>query len=113
MKKIFIYSGILLLILNSLLGLLLSAYEPFNWVLNDGVILVNLGLFNYLAVSRIKDGFKFFMTLFYIVSGLAEFLLGLFMKSYFTDNLLLIFLCLILITQVGIFTVIRYLSNYA
>ena len=27
------------------------------------------------------------MTLFFIVSGLAEFLLGLFMQGYFTDNL--------------------------
>jgi hypothetical protein len=65
MKKIFIYSGALLLMLNSLLGLVLSAYEPFNWVLNDGVILVNIALFNYVAVSNIKDGFKFSMTLFF------------------------------------------------
>ena len=113
MKKIFIYSGALLLLLNSLLGSILSAYEPFNWVLNDGVILVNLALFNYLTVSRIKDGFKFFMTLFFIVSGSAEFLLALFMKSYFTDNLLLILLCLILIIQVGVLAVIRSISNYA
>tara|TARA_B100001059_G_C17665544_1_gene491757 strand:+ start:224 stop:565 length:342 start_codon:yes stop_codon:yes gene_type:complete len=113
MKKIFIYSGALLLVLNSLFGLILSAYEPFNWGLNDGVILVNLALFNYLSVSGIKDGFKFFMTLFFIVSGSAEFLLGLFMKSYFTDNLLLILLCLILIIQVGVLAVIRSVSNYA
>jgi hypothetical membrane protein len=113
MKKIFIYSGALLLMLNSLLGLVLSAYEPFNWVLNDGVILVNIALFNYVAVSNIKDGFKFSMTLFFFVSGLAEFLLGLFMKSYFTDNLLLILLCLILIIQVGVLAVVRSISNYA
>jgi hypothetical membrane protein len=113
MKKIFIYSGVLLLMLNSLLGLVLSAYEPFNWVLNDGVILVNIALFNYVAVSNIKDGFKFSMTLFFFVSGLAEFLLGLFMKSYFTDNLLLILLCLMLIIQVGVLAVVRSISNYA
>jgi hypothetical membrane protein len=113
MKKIFIYSGVLLLMLNSLLGLVLSAYEPFNWVLNDGVILVNIALFNYVAVSNIKDGFKFSMTLFFFVSGLAEFLLGLFMKSYFTDNLLLILLCLLLIIQVGVLAVVRSISNYA
>lgn len=113
MKKIFFYAGGLLLILNSLLGLILSAYEPFNWVLNDGVILVNLALFNYLAVSRVKDGFKFSMTLFFLVSGFTEFLLGLFMKSYFTDNLLLILLCLILIIQVGVLVVMRSISNYA
>ena len=113
MKKIFIYSGALLLMLNSLLGLVLSAYEPFNWVLNDGVILVNIALFNYVAVSNIKDGFKFSMTLFFFVSGLAEFLLGLFMKSYFTDNLLLILLFLMLIIQVGVLAVVRSISNYA
>lgn len=113
MKKIFIYSGALLLMLNSLLGLILSAYEPFNWVLNDGVILVNIALFNYVAVSNIKDGFKFSMTMFFFVSGLAEFLLGLFMKSYFTDNLLLILLCLILIIQVGVLAVVRAISKYA
>jgi hypothetical membrane protein len=113
MKKIFIYSGALLLMLNSLLGLVLSAYEPFNWVLNDGVILVNIALFNYVALSNIKDGFKFSMTLFFFVSGLAEFLLGLFMKSYFTDNLLLILLCLMLIIQVGVLAVVRSISNYA
>ena len=113
MKKIFLYTGALLLILNSLLGLILSAYDTFNWVLNDGVILVNLALFNYLAVSRVKDGFKFSMTLFFLVSGFTEFLLGLFMKSYFTDNLLLILLCLILIIQVGVLVVMRSISNYA
>ena len=113
MKKIFIYSGALLLMLNSVLGLVLSAYEPFNWVLNDGVILVNIALFNYVAVSNIKDGFKFSMTLFFFVSGLAEFLLGLFMKSYFTDNLLLILLLLMLIIQVGVLAMVRSISNYA
>ena len=113
MKKIFIYSGALLLMLNSVLGLVLSAYEPFNWVLNDGVILVNIALFNYVAVSNIKDGFKFSMTLFFFVSGLAEFLLGLFMKSYFTDNLLLILLFLMLIIQVGVLAMVRSISNYA
>ena len=113
MKKIFIYSGVLLLMLNSLLGLILSAYEPFNWVLNDGVILVNIALFYYVAVSNIKDGFKFSMTMFFFVSGLAEFLLVLFMKSYFTDNLLLLLLCLILIIQVGVLAVVRSISNYA
>ena len=113
MKKLFLYTGALLLILNSLFGLILSAYEPFNWVLNDGVILVNLALFNYLAVSRVKDGFKFSMTLFFLVSGFTEFLLGLFMKSYFIDNLILILLCLILIIQVGVLVVMRSISNYA
>ena len=58
MKTIYLL-GYTSLILNSLFGLILSAYEPFNWVLNDGVILINLALFNYLAVSPIKDGFKF------------------------------------------------------
>ena len=113
MKKIFLYTGALLLILNSLLGLMWTAYEPFNWALNDGIILINMVLLNYLAISHIKDGFKFSITMFLFVSGLAEFFLGLFMKSYFTDNPLLIFLCLILIVQVGSLILVRSISNIA
>ena len=113
MKKVFIFSGLLLLILNSLLGLILSRYEPFNWIINDFIILINVAFLGYLATSRIKDAFKFGLTLLLFVAGLAEFLLGLFMESYLTDNFLFILICTALIIQLGSLVLVRWVDNFA
>ena len=113
MKSKFNYIGLAMLILNSLLGLLISTYAPFNWILADGVIIVNTMLFHLLASSKIKDGFKFGLTFVFFVFGATEFLFGLFMQNYFVDNLFLILMCIIFILHIGIFIVFRSLNKFA
>ena len=113
MKSTFSYIGLAMLILNSLLGLVLSTYAPFNWMLNDGVIVVNTMLFSFLATSKIKDGFKFGLTFGFAVFGATEFLFGLFMQNYFVDNLILVFMSIIFILHVGIFIFVRSINKFA
>jgi len=113
MKKVFMFSGLLLLMLNSLLGLILSRYEPFNWIINDIIILINVAFLAYLATSQIKDAFKFGLTLLLFVAGLAEFIMGFFMESHIIDNFLFILIITAIIIQLGSLVLVRWIDNFA
>ncbi|MDB4606441.1 hypothetical protein OAH04_01465 [Crocinitomicaceae bacterium] len=113
MNKIFSYTGLLILVLNSLIGLMLSGYAPFNWILNDVVIFVNILLFNILAASKVKDGYKIGLTFVFTVFGSIEFLLGVFMNNYFINNLFLILLSIVFMIHIGLLIVVSSLNKFA
>ncbi len=102
-----------MLLLNSMVGLILSSYAVFNWMVNDFVILVNVFLLIYLSASNIKDGFKFGVSFLFLIMAILQFLLGLFMESTFNDNWLLIILLITFFTQIGLMLVVKSLSRYA
>ena len=70
-----------MLLLNSIVGLILSSYDIFNWIVNDIVILFNTCFFVYLAVSNIKDGFKFGISFLFVFIAIIQFILGRLMKN--------------------------------
>ena len=113
MKNTFIYTGILILLLNSVVGLIVSAYDVFNWMVNDGVIVFNTILLMSLAVSKIKDGFKFGLSILFMALSIVEFVIGLFLENSFNDNWLLILMLVAVLVQVASMVVVRSLSKYA
>ena len=102
-----------MLLLNSMVGLILSSYDIFNWVVNDIVIVFNTVLLFYLSISKVKDGFKFGISFLIVLFSIAQFVLGLFLDNSLNDNWLLIFTLVISVIDIGLLLIVRSLSKYA
>ena len=77
MKRIIILSTFVLLVMNLLLGAILSFYGSFNMAISSAVIVVT-GLLLYLTDTiHLKDGYKISLMLIFAVSGLLEFVLSI------------------------------------
>lgn len=58
MAKLILIFGSLLLLVNTLFGLLISSYLPLNWVAVDVVLLINALLLYKVSTSQMNNGFK-------------------------------------------------------
>lgn len=85
MKKALLI-GVILLFMNTILGLLLSCYPTFNVCLNSVVILITLIMIAWVDATSIKDGFRVSLTYVLIIMGALECFIGLFAKSKIIDN---------------------------
>lgn len=90
MKKIILIIGIVLLLFNTFLGLTLSSYEPFNYLLTDLSLLLTMIFIFVLTNSKIDDGFKIGLIVFFIITGIIRFLLFLFISQQWNNNGMLI-----------------------
>lgn len=86
MKNIVVYSGLVLLVLNSIAGLTLSSYNQFNWIAIDIIICLNVLLLFLLMNSQQKDGFKIGFGFLLPFLGLAQILAGFFLENAIKDN---------------------------
>ena len=86
MKKLVLIIGIFLVLFNSLLGVIISAYEPFNYLLTDlSIILTTIFIF-VLANSKIDDGFKIGLSVLFSITGIVRFLLLMFISQQLENN---------------------------
>ena len=96
MKNTILFIGGVLLILNSLFGLILSFYPTANWLLGDLSIALTSALFYITYNSKTADGFKIGYTLLFAFTGLIRFICAILSPDEFTNNIaLIVFICLI------------------
>ena len=86
MKKVILISGVILLVVNILLGLIISAYALLNVGINCGVIALTTALIYSLNIVRLKDAFVVSFTILFSLLGFAEFLMGLFAGDKLENN---------------------------
>lgn len=86
MKKVILISGVILLVVNTLFGLIISAYAPLNVGINSGVIALTTALIYGLNIVRLKDSFVVSFTVLFSLLGFVEFLMGLFAGDKLEDN---------------------------
>ncbi len=113
MKHIFIYIGLLLLILNSIFGLISSTYKPLNWISNDIIIICNTLLLGFLANSKLKDGFKISMSFILPIIGLIQLIFGLFLNEHSLNSLSLISIIGLFGIQIFFLLIGKVFSKYA
>jgi hypothetical protein len=113
MKKSIIYTGLFFLILNVALFLLLSSYASDKFLISEISIALSFSLLYYIAVSRIDDGFKIFLTLSIVLTGISKFVLSFFFKPPFTDNW--VFIAIVIITALELLSIIsiKYFSKHS
>ncbi len=105
MRKIYIILGVILVVVNSLFGLIFEAYEPFNWLMSDVVILLNAGFLQFLVHSRVSDGFKVALSFILPFIGFVMFVISVMLEKEFSNNFMLaVFLTLLSIQVILLLT---------
>lgn len=111
MKRIIIFSCLVLLLVNLLFGLVLSAYQWINVLISSGVIVLT-GIFMLLiGILPLKDGFKASLYVIYPVLGFIEFLLSVFSPDRIKDNWAMVVLILFVAFQIIFLFITNIISN--
>ncbi len=111
MKKTILILGGLALIVNVLLGLLLSKYDYFNMGVNCGVIALNSALLFCLWQFNLRDAFRISFIFLFSFLGIVELVLGCLMPQKLEDNGYLIAIIAILFVEIALFVITNIMSN--
>lgn len=111
MKQTILTIGGLLLVLNVLLGLMLSSYQSFNMLLNCGVIILNTLLLLWIGEMELKDGFKVSFNVLFPLVSLIEVFVVTFAPQRWEDNGALLFVVLMLAFQIILIIISHYTSK--
>ena len=111
MKKIILICGSLALVLNVLLGLLLSQYDYFNMGVNCGVIALNTALLLRLYWLNIRDAFRISVSFLFSFLAIVEIVLGCLMPEKLQDNGYLIATIVILFIELTLMVITNIMSN--
>tara|TARA_B110000285_G_scaffold60337_1_gene69231 strand:+ start:370 stop:708 length:339 start_codon:yes stop_codon:yes gene_type:complete len=103
MKNIFLFGGILAILMNSLAGIVLSSFPVYNWILADISILFSTGFIFVLYTRFLDNAFKIAFTLLFLISGLIRYVLSLLAHSELENNWVILFMGGILFIEVFLF----------
>lgn len=90
MKNIYIIIGAVAVLINSLIGLIFTSYQTFNWLTSDAIIIINALLLHFLSHSKISDGFKVALTFIFPIIGLISFFFSLTLETKLENNISLV-----------------------
>ncbi len=111
MKKVILIIGGIMLLLNTILGLILSGYHTFNWLLNMGVIVVAMMMLCIVASMPLKDGFRVSFNCLIPFFTLIELTCGSFASEKFNDNLFLVAILSLVSLQIIMLVSTHYISE--
>ena len=111
MKNLTLIIGGIILLLNLVIGMIFSAYKPFNIGLNSAVIVMNTLMLYSLGVAQIKDGFKISLSFLFLIAAAIEFILALFVPETLENNVALTMLILLFAGQVILYAIAYFVSK--
>jgi hypothetical protein len=89
MKKLILAAGIILIVFNTIIGLMISKYPPFNYLMVDLSILISTAIIYTFSNSNISDGFKIGLAVLFSLTGLVKTVCSIATPPQFQDNVLL------------------------
>ena len=111
MKRLIILTTIILLVVNGLLGLILTAYQSTNVYLNSVVILLSGIVFWVVSSMHLKDAFKISLTSLFAVVGGIEYILGFFAPAEWSNNWFAILVIAILAIEIIFVLLTNFVTN--
>ena len=90
MKKLLLITGFIFIVLNTLIGLLISKYSTFNYLMVDLSLLISTVLIYLFSNSNISVGYKIGLTVLFTITGLIKVVCSIASPQHFQDNLLII-----------------------
>ncbi len=90
MRNLLIITGIMLILLNTIIGLIISKYSPFNYLMVDFSILLSTILIYLFSNSNISTGYKIGLTVLFLFIGLIKIILSIIAQPHFQDNLYIV-----------------------
>jgi hypothetical protein len=110
MSKIVIYLGSLFVIVNTIVGLLISKYLLFNWLSVDVVLIINTILIFKLSSDNISNGYKIGLSFIYPILCLVSIVLAILSPNKFKDNFYVIVFILIILIETSLYLIARNLK---
>jgi hypothetical protein len=111
MSKITIYIGSLLIAVNTIIGLLISNYSPFNWLSVDAILIINTILLSRLSSEKMSDGYKISLSFIYPFLGLVSIVLAVLSPDKFKDNFYLVGFIFILLIEISLNLIAKNLKR--
>ena len=113
MKNLYLIFGLVLLVLNTIIGLIFTGYSIFNFISSDIIILINTLLIFIISNSKISDGFKVSFSFIFPLLGFVSFILACIMDNKLNDNISLTGVIIIFSIQISILIFTSFLKKTA
>ena len=111
MKKVTLIIAFLMLVLNVVFGLILTAYTPFKVCFSSATIIVTAVLICLLSTVRLKDAFAISLSFLFSFLGLVQFILGCCSPNTFTDNGCIVAALVLLAFEVSVLLICNLVST--
>lgn len=111
MKKLIILTTIILLVVNGLFGIILTAYQSTNVYLNSAVILLSGIILWVVSSTHLKDAFKISLTCLFAIIGGVQYILGFFAPIEWNNNWFAILVIAILAIEIILVILTNYVTN--
>lgn len=111
MAKALTAALLLALLLNSVLGVLITPYSTLNWLAVDFVILLNWALLVTVSKSNMSDGNRVSLFFALPLCGTASLIAALFLGEAIIDSIPLITIIVVSITQLTLLTIVKIISR--
>jgi hypothetical protein len=104
MKNLILLTGIVLILINTISGLIFQDYATHKMLFADFSIILSTGLLYLMLQIKTADGFKIGFTLLFAITGLIRFICAVSSSSEFKNNFaVLIFISILCIECVLVF----------
>jgi hypothetical protein len=98
-------------VVNTIVGLLLSKYILFNWLSVDIVLIINTILLSKLSTDNISNGYKISLSFIYPLLSVVSILLAIISTNKFVDNYYVIVFIFILLIEISFYIIARNLKS--
>jgi len=90
MKNLILIIGTLLIVLNTLIGFIVTDYATMNFLLTDLSLALSAGIIYFVACSKMANGYKIGLALFFLFTGIIRVFCMVFIPSVLENNVLLL-----------------------
>jgi hypothetical protein len=104
------YLGSLLVAVNTIIGLLISNYLPFNWLSVDAVLIINTILLYKLSTDNISNGYKISLSFVYPFLCFVSIVLAFLSPNKFQDNYYFIGFIFIILIEVSLYLIAKFIK---
>lgn len=111
MKRLIILTTIILLVVNGLVGFILTVYQSTNVYLNSAVILLCGIVLWVVSSTHLKDAFKISLTSLFAIIGGVEYILGFFAPNEWSNNWFAILMVAVLVIEIIIILLTNFVTN--
>ena len=111
MSKFALIFGVIILLLNTVLGFLITNYESFNWIFADFVIVINVLIVQKFIDGNISDGFKVSGIFILFILALISFILAILSPNKIQDNYFFVGFLFILMVQITLYFLFKSLYS--
>lgn len=111
MKRIVLFTCMVLLAVNGLFGLLLTDYEGFNVLLSSGIITLSGVFMGLIGALPLREGFQSSLYVLYPILGFVELILSQFSPDRLTDNWVFVVLLSMVAFQLIFLFVVHVISK--